>query len=67
MWFLLGHVKVNARMHEAMQTVPSGDVDRDFMQMMIAHHQGAIDMALVALKYGRDEKVKRLAQSILVG
>jgi hypothetical protein len=57
---------VNGRMHEGMQVQPSGDVDRDFMQMMIPHHQGAIDMALVMLKYGRDEKLKRLAQSIIV-
>jgi hypothetical protein len=57
---------VNAHMHEGMQVEPSGDVDRDFMQMMIPHHQGAIDMALVVLKYGRDEKLKRLAQSIIV-
>jgi uncharacterized protein (DUF305 family) len=36
------------------------------MRMMIPHHQGAIDMALVLLKYGRDEKLRRLAQSIVV-
>src|SRR4051812_35462705 len=57
---------VNAQMHESMQVVPSGDPDRDFMRMMIPHHQGAIDMARVLLKYGRDEKLKRLAQSIIV-
>jgi uncharacterized protein (DUF305 family) len=34
--------------------------------MMIPHHQGAIDMALLQLKYGHDEKLKRLAQSIIV-
>jgi uncharacterized protein (DUF305 family) len=57
---------VNARMHEGMEIAPSGDVDRDFIQMMIPHHQGAIDMALVQLKYGRDEKLRRLSQSIIV-
>jgi uncharacterized protein (DUF305 family) len=59
-------VKVNARMHQGMAVVPTGDIDRDFMRMMIPHHQGAIDMALVLLKYGHDEKLKRLAQSIIV-
>jgi uncharacterized protein (DUF305 family) len=49
-----------------MEIAASGDVDRDFMRMMIPHHQGAIDMALVQLKYGRDERLKRLAQSIIV-
>ena len=58
--------KVNACMHEGMDVVPSGNVDRDFMRMMIPHHQGAIDMALLQLKYGHDEKLKRLAQSIIV-
>jgi uncharacterized protein (DUF305 family) len=36
------------------------------MRMMIPHHQGAIDMALLQLKYGHDEKLRRLAQSIIV-
>jgi hypothetical protein len=58
--------KVNARMHAGMEVASSGDVDRDFMRMMIPHHQGAIDMALLQLKYGHDEKLKRLAQSIIV-
>jgi len=58
--------EVNSRMHEAMEIVPSGDVDHDFVRMMIPHHQGAMDMALVLLKYGRDERLKRLAQSIVV-
>jgi uncharacterized protein (DUF305 family) len=57
---------VNARMHEAMAVAPTGDPDRDFARMMIPHHQGAIDMALVLLKYGHDEKLRRLAQSIIV-
>ncbi|HKA59649.1 MAG TPA: DUF305 domain-containing protein [Gemmatimonadales bacterium] len=57
---------VSARMHDGMAVLPSDDVDRDFMRMMIPHHQGAIDMALVLLKYGHDEKLKRLAQSIIV-
>ena len=58
--------QVNARMHEAMQVAPTGDPDRDFIRMMIPHHQGAIDMALVVLKYGHDKRLKRLAQSIIV-
>jgi uncharacterized protein (DUF305 family) len=58
--------EVNERMHEGMEIAPSGDVDHDFIQMMIAHHQGAVDMALVQLKYGHNEKLRRLAQSIIV-
>jgi DUF305 family protein family protein len=58
--------RVNARMHAGMKIAPSGNTDRGFARMMIAHHQGAIDMALVQLKYGGDERLKRLAQSIIV-
>jgi uncharacterized protein (DUF305 family) len=55
-----------ARMHAAMDVPFSGDPDRDFANMMIPHHQGAIDMALVELRFGKDEHLKRLAQEIIV-
>ncbi len=55
-----------ARMHTGMQVPFTGDVDRDFARMMIPHHQGAIDMALVELRYGKDQRLKRLAQEIIV-
>jgi uncharacterized protein (DUF305 family) len=53
-------------MHKGMHTAPqTGDPDRDFVAMMIPHHQGAIDMAKVLLLYGKDEQLKRLAQEII--
>jgi hypothetical protein len=45
---------------------PTGDVDRDFVAMMVPHHQGAVDMAKAELKYGRNEQLRRLAQEIVV-
>ena len=54
------------RMHTGMHVAPSGDVDRDFAVMMIPHHQGAIDMAVLELRYGRDQRLRRLAQAIVV-
>jgi uncharacterized protein (DUF305 family) len=57
---------VNARMHDGMEIARSGNIDRDFVRMMIPHHQGAIDMARALLKYGQDERLKRLAHSIIV-
>ncbi len=54
------------RMHHAMMLSPSGDPDRDFAAMMIPHHQGAIDMARVQLQYGKDPRLRRLAQGIIV-
>jgi hypothetical protein len=58
--------EVNARMHEGMAIAPTGDINRDFVRMMIAHHQGAIDMARTLLKLEPDERLRRLAQSIIV-
>lgn len=54
------------KMMAAMEVEPSGDVDRDFVAMMTPHHQGAIDMALAVLKYGKNEQLKRIAQEIIV-
>ena len=43
----------------------TGNVDRDFVAMMIPHHQGAIDVARAELKYGRNEELRQLALSIV--
>ena len=45
---------------------PSGDVDSDFVAMMVPHHQGAIEMARAELRYGHNEQLKRMAQEIIV-
>ena len=34
--------------------------------MMVPHHQGAIDMALAVLRYGHNERLRRMAQEIIV-
>jgi uncharacterized protein (DUF305 family) len=54
------------KMMNAMAVTPSGDVDRDFVAMMVPHHQGAIDMAQAVLRYGHNETLRRLAQEIIV-
>lgn len=55
-----------ARMMAGMSIKPSGSVDRDFADMMIAHHQGAIDMAQAELRHGDNEQLRRIAQEIIV-
>ena len=54
------------RMMAEMHIASTGNVDRDFVNMMIPHHQGAIDMAVAELRYGTDPRLKRIAQAIIV-
>jgi hypothetical protein len=54
------------KMMKGMDVKPTGDVDVDFAAMMIPHHQGAIDMALSELRYGKNEQLRRIAQEIVV-
>jgi uncharacterized protein (DUF305 family) len=49
----------------ATQNVVSTDVDAVFVQGMIVHHKGAIDMAKVELQYGTDPELKQLAARII--
>jgi hypothetical protein len=62
-----------AGMHAAMATMAkevdalpmTGDPDRDFLAMMIPHHEAAVEMARLILVHGRDPLVRRLAEEIL--
>ena len=54
------------KMMSDMTIKPSGDVDHDFVAMMVPHHQGAIDMAQAELRYGHNEQLRRIAQEIIV-
>jgi hypothetical protein len=64
--YLEANEKAMTKMMQDMHIRPSGDVDRDFVAQMIAHHQGAIDMASALLHTGANETLKRLAQEIIV-
>lgn len=55
----------NAKMHEAMDITFTGNADIDFVRGMIAHHQGAIDMAKVELEHGKDAELRKLAEEII--
>jgi hypothetical protein len=57
--------QANAVMHKGMDITFTGDADIDFLKGMIAHHQGAVDMAQVQLKYGKDAQIKKLSRDII--
>lgn len=60
-----GYKTAMMKMMEDMPMKFTGDADLDFMNQMRAHHQGAIDMAKIALANGKDTEVKKLAQDIV--
>jgi uncharacterized protein (DUF305 family) len=52
-------------MMKGMNVKPTGNPDKDFVLMMMPHHQGAIDMAKVELQYGTDPDLRQLATDIV--
>jgi uncharacterized protein (DUF305 family) len=64
--FLAENAAAMTKMINDMQVKPTGDIDRDFVAMMVPHHQGAIDMAQAELRYGREAQLRRIAQEIIV-
>lgn len=54
------------QMHGGMMRMTmTGNADRDFLMMMIPHHQAAVAMAQTELQYGREAKVGALAKRII--
>jgi Domain of unknown function (DUF305) len=64
--YLAENVSAMTKMMIDMGIRPSGDVDADFVAMMVPHHQGAIEMAQAELRYGRNKPLRRMAQEIIV-
>jgi uncharacterized protein (DUF305 family) len=55
-----------SKMNHDMAAAPmTGNPDQDFVAMMIPHHQGAVSMAEVELRYGHDPILRKLAQEII--
>ncbi len=55
----------NDKMHADMAIEFTGNADVDFVRGMIAHHQGAIDMAEVVIEYGKDPELRKLAEEVI--
>jgi len=60
-----GYRQANETMHLNMDISFSGDSDVDFVRSMIPHHQGAIDMAKVALQHTRHEQIRKWATEVI--
>ena len=59
--FMEGHHK----MMKDMDVKPTGDADKDFVSMMLPHHQGAVDMAKIVLAHGKDPELRKLAEGVI--
>jgi uncharacterized protein (DUF305 family) len=59
--FKAAHMKMMENMHMEF----TGNSDVDFVQGMIPHHQGAIDMAKVQLQHGKSPELRKMAQKII--
>ncbi len=57
--------EANAKMHTDMAVPLTGNADVDFVQGMIPHHQGAIDMAKIVLEHGKDPEIRKLAEEVI--
>lgn len=56
--FLKENDAAMTKMMDDMAAKPTGNIDRDFVAMMNPHHQGAIDMAVIELRYGKNEQLR---------
>jgi uncharacterized protein (DUF305 family) len=56
---------INMKMHGAMDITYTGNADVDFVNGMIPHHAGAVDMAKTVLAFGKDPEIKKLAEAII--
>jgi uncharacterized protein (DUF305 family) len=60
-------IQAMEKMNRDMMGAPmTGNPDRDLVTMMMPHHQGAIDMARIYLRDGKDPAIRQMAQKIIV-
>ena len=60
------YMKAMDAMHGGMMRgIQDPDPDAAFVKGMLPHHQGAVDMARIQLKYGKDPEMRKLAEGII--
>lgn len=52
-------------MEEMEDTEPTGNIDQDFLEEMIPHHEGAVAMASNILKYTSNKDLQKIANQII--
>lgn len=54
-----------ADMNKELEGLSSDDYDKAFIEMMIAHHEGAVDMAELSADRAKHDEIKQLSQEIV--
>lgn len=54
-----------AKMHQDMAITYTGNADVDFVRGMIPHHEAAVEMAQIELRYGTDPEIRALAEAVI--
>ena len=57
-------VAMNEMMQKMMADKPKGNTDHDFAHHMLEHHKGAVAMADIQLRDGKDATMRRMAEQI---
>ncbi len=52
-------------MHKMHSVKESKDINRDFLEAMSSHHQGAVDLSKQILRYSKDKKIRQIAENII--
>lgn len=64
--YLKGYKTAYKKMMEEMEAAePTGNIDQDFLEEMIPHHEGAVAMASNVLKYTNNKELQKLANQII--
>lgn len=54
-----------ADMNKELEGLYGDDFDKAFIEMMIAHHEGAVDMAELSADRAKHDEIKQLSQEII--
>lgn len=54
-----------ADMNKELENLTGDDYDKAFIEMMIAHHAGAVDMSELSAERAKHDEIKQLSQEII--